>query len=216
MGSLEAVLGAITEGDANKLSALLAADPALARARDKNGVSAIMRAAYHRRLDLAKILAAKAGDLDVFEAVSLGEIARVETLISEDPSRAKSCSTDGFTPLHFAAFFGQEDCARLLVERGADVGAEANNPMRVKPINSAAAAGQVGIVKLLLDRGAAIDAAQNEGFTALHSAAHNGQEEMVQLLLKRGANRAVRTAAGQTPAEMAREAGREDLAQLLN
>ena len=215
MESLEALLEAIKEGDADKLDALLAADPALAKARDKNGLSAIMQAAYHRRFDLAKTLASKAGELDIFEAVTLGETSRVETLIAEDSSRAASWSSDGFTALHYAAFFGREDCAKLLVDKGAEVGAEAKNPMRVKPINSAAAARQVGIVRLLLDRGAAIDAAQNEGYTALHSAAHNGHQEMIELLLERGANRAARTEAGQTPADLAREAGREDLAREL-
>ena len=36
-------------------------------------------------------------------------------------ARARAAwSADGFTPLHYAAFFGQEDAAKLLLERGAE------------------------------------------------------------------------------------------------
>ena len=37
------------------------------------------------------------------------------------PSSRRNWSADGFTPLHYAAFFGQEDAARILLERGAEV-----------------------------------------------------------------------------------------------
>ena len=45
----------------------------------------------------------------------------MEELIDAEPELARNWSADGFTPLHYAAFFGQEDAARILLERGAEV-----------------------------------------------------------------------------------------------
>ena len=52
-------------------------------------------------------------DLDVFEAAALGYIDRLRTRL-DDGSRAEpsAFASDGFTALHFAAFFGKAEAAR--------------------------------------------------------------------------------------------------------
>jgi len=62
---------AIDAGDAAGVAAALGADPALAAARDGDGVSATMHALYHGRRDLADTIAAALLELDVFEAAAL-------------------------------------------------------------------------------------------------------------------------------------------------
>ena len=49
-------------------------------------------------------------------ATSTGLRERLE----EDPARSAAYSPDGFTALHFAAFFGKVEAARILLEDGAD------------------------------------------------------------------------------------------------
>ena len=61
---------------------------------------------------------------DVHDAVRAGDLERLGTLLSRDPSLANARSeTDarGTYPLHVAAEFGQAAAARALLEHGADV-----------------------------------------------------------------------------------------------
>ena len=106
MGSTERFFEAIDAGEADRVRSMVAADPELASARDAQGVSALMRARY--RLDPALVDAVMIGapDLDVFDAASIGDVDRLRQLLDGDPSLATAFSGDGFTALHFPAFFG--------------------------------------------------------------------------------------------------------------
>lgn len=129
MGSTERFFGAIETGDADLVRSMVAADPSLASARDGQGVSALMRARY--RFDRALVDAVISGGptIDVFEAASFGDVERLRELLDGDPSLGTAYSADGFTALHFPAFFGGVDAARLLLERGADVDAHGRSWM---------------------------------------------------------------------------------------
>ena len=59
----------------------------------------ILEALYKGERDRAQELAAEAESLAVFEAAALGEIARREELLREDPPHARGWGTDGFTAL---------------------------------------------------------------------------------------------------------------------
>jgi hypothetical protein len=112
------------------------------------------------------VAAIRAADppLDEFDAAAFGALDRLG-----DP---QAWSGDVFTPLHLAAFFGQPEVARLLIERGADVAAVSRNELAVAPLQSAVAAGEREIAHLLLDAGAPPDernfaAAEQNGDTAM-------------------------------------------------
>jgi ankyrin repeat protein len=156
--------------------------------------SEVMRALYEGRAADARSLAA-GGDLDVFEAAALGDTSRLRALLDGDPSLANAWSDDGFTPLHYAAFFGQPEAARLLVERGADLEARSTNEqfaLDAAPLHSAAAAGRLEVCRVLLDAGAEVNAVQHGGYTALLDAAANKNRELYDFLLERGADRDAR------------------------
>jgi uncharacterized protein len=215
MDSKHEVMAAVQSGDIPKLQKLLADDPSAAAARDVYGVSAIMQALYTGRPDIARILQGAKADLDIFEATSLGHADRVAALIAKDNSLSNVWSPDGFTPLHFACFFGQEETARDLLNHGAQVNVASRNPMKVMPLHSAAAARKLGIVRMLLEHQADPNARQQEGWTALHAAAQNGDQEMLDLLLQFGADSSVANDAGVTPAQVAREKGHANLLRPL-
>ena len=209
------VMAAIQAGDRNKLSTLLAENPALASARDDAGVSAVMQAVYHRRAELLPLLLASHRGLDIFEAGALGRTDRAAELLLQDPQLASAWSPDGFTALHLAAFFGQEKVADLLVRHGADIQVAARNPMKVAPLHAAAAGHSLPVVRALLERGAAPNARQQKGYTALHSAAQNGDKAMIELLLAHGADRTLANDDGKTAAQYAKDAGHSELAAML-
>ena len=94
-------------------TALVAADPSLANARDEHGVSAVMLSRYRFARAVTDALLAADPDLDVFEATALGYVDRLRERLDEDPARATVFSSDGFTALHFAGFFGKAEVARI-------------------------------------------------------------------------------------------------------
>jgi uncharacterized protein len=179
------------------------------------GVSEPMQALYEGDRDRAERLLAERDELDVFEAAAFGRIEQLRELLDSDAELATAFAPDGFTALHFAAFFAQPKAAALLLEYGADAGARAENPMQVEPLHSAAAADQTEIARMLLDAGADANAKQEGGFVPLHAAAQNGNTELAELLIRRGADPSVGGDDGRTAATIAREAGHEQLADSL-
>lgn len=194
---------AIHDNDRARVEQLLGADPALAHARNQSGASALMQARYEGRHELVELLRNKVGELDVFEATTLGDLPRLRALLANDATLAKAFSGDGFTALHLATFFGQPESAELLLQSGADPNAMATNPMKVAVINSAAASGRADLVKMVLRAGADPNARQLMGYTALHAAAAHDNVEMAKALLDAGADPALKNDEGKTPADKA-------------
>jgi uncharacterized protein len=204
------IFAALDAGDAEAVAAALSADPALAAARDGDGVSATMHALYHGRADLAETIAAALPELDVFEAAALGRLTRLGALLASDPGLATARSADGFTALHYPAFFGVGDAAaatRELLAAGADVNARSANPFSVLPIHSATTGNHDDVVAVLIDAGADVNARQRHGWTPLHGAAQNGSLVSVDRLLAAGANPAARNDDGTSALELARTGG---------
>src|SRR5512144_2160920 len=206
------LIAAVKEGDATRVAELVAEEPELAGSRDLNGVSALMLARYRLDRPVTDALLQADPELDVFEATALGYVDRLHARLDEDPAAASARSADGYTALHFAAFFGKPEVARILLEAGAFVDAVADNEMRVQPLHSAAASRHLEVCRLLLAAGAHVNARQAGGFTPLHAAAQNGDPELVELFLSARADPRAATDAGDTPAATAEAAGHADVA----
>jgi ankyrin repeat protein len=206
---------AIDAGDIDAVGRLVDDDPAVADARDEQGVSAVRHALYRGQRTVAARIAASAAALDVFDLAALGDAERLGALLRLDPVAVYAFSEDGFTALHFAAFLGGAAAARVLLDAGADVNAIARNPMQVQPLHSAVA-GNPDVVALLLDAGADANAKQQRGFVTLHEAALRGNAELVDALLAHGADPAITDDDGNTAADHAQRAGHTDLAARLH
>ena len=206
----EKLFEAIAAGDEDAVQELVDFRPELAETRNEAGLSPVLHALYNGKADLAERLLNANPALDVFDAAATGRTHGMEELIDAEPELARNWSSDGFTPLHYAAFFGQEGAARILLERGAEVEVVARNEsIRVTPLHSAAAGSHSGIVKLLLEAGADPNAAQDGGFTPLHSAANNDDRESAEALLAAGADPSLKTDEGKTAAELAGDGTRD-------
>lgn len=214
MASARELIAAVEAGDAERVSELVAAEPELASSRNDEGVSALMLAKYRSDRPTLDALLAADTDLDVHESAAFGYLDRLRALI-EEPDALSALSADGYTPLHFAAFFAKPEAARILIDAGAPVDTVAQNESRVQPLHSAAAGRQVDICRLLIAAGADVNARENGGFTPLHAAAQNGDPETVELLLSAGADPGARTDDGRTAAELADAASHPDVARRL-
>ncbi len=121
-------------------------------------------------------------------------------------------SSDGFSALHLAAFFGRAEVARRLLDRGADPNLWATGGIRVQPLHSAVAGGHESIAAMLVEAGADVNAVQDGGSTPLMGAARNGLVTTVALLLARGADPTAYDQDILTAADHADRAGHPDVA----
>lgn len=210
------LLAAIEAGDVDQVRTIVAADPSAAMVRDDQGVSALMRARYGPDEATVEAILPYAGELDVFEAVTFGDLDRVTELWIFDPAIVASRSGDGFTPLHLAAFFGQAEAVAFLLERGADVDAVGTGWMTGTALHAAASGRHPEVIVLLLGAGGAPDTRQSGGWTPLHAAAMNGDERSTRLLLEAGADPAARNDDGVSVATLAQRSGNTDVVAMID
>ncbi|TRM67250.1 ankyrin repeat protein, partial [Schizophyllum amplum] len=89
----------------------------------------------------------------------------------------------GWTPLHFAAYSGQLDVVRLLVERHCDIHARSKDGE--ESLHLACVYAYAEIAHLLIEAGADINSRYaDSGSTALHIVVEIGHLELVRLLVQ--------------------------------
>ncbi|MDQ6718082.1 MAG: ankyrin repeat domain-containing protein [Gemmatimonadota bacterium] len=208
-----ALVEAIKKGDFPAVRNIFAADPASLVSRE-DSASPVLTALYYGQTEIAEFLAPRA-DLDIFEAAASGQLQRLEELIAADPDITRP-STDGWTPLHLAAFFGRTDAARRLIDAGADLKAIAGNSTANTPLHAAIAGrGEEELVLRMLMAGADATVATAEGYTPLHVAASRGNQRMCDLLIRYRAQPAAKMNDGKTAADIAAERGHSELSAYL-
>ena len=209
------LIAAVRAGDADRERALVGADPALAGARDEDVMPVVRIALYHRRRAALDALLEAEPPLEDADVAAVGDVAELRRRLARAESLVSARTPDGFTPLHFAAFFGGPAAVAALLDAGAYPNAEAANPTRVRPLHSAAAARDVESAALLLRAGADPDARQQGGYTALHAAAQHDDEALASVLLRHGADPGVRADDGRDAGAMATESQSASVLALL-
>jgi ankyrin repeat protein len=214
--SIEKLEEYITTADLSKLDALLMQTPALATTLTSHQVSPLMLSCYYKKPGVTAVLLNYVNDISLFEAAAAGKLEAVTHLIETVPQTIDDYASDGFTPLGLACYFGHEEVARYLVEKGADVNRPSNNGFHVYPIHSACADNYTSIARMLIEHGAKVNVKQQAGATPLHSAAQNGNIDLLVLLLEHGAEINVRMEGGKLPGDLAREKGFDAIAEILD
>lgn len=205
---------AVRSGDSAGLMSMLDADPSLIDSSSESGASLTMLAVYHGQTEIAWRLAARK-QIDLSEAACLGAAGRIRELLAVSPEDVNSFSPDGFPIVGLAAFFGHEDCVRILLEAGANPDPVSKNPLGVAALHAAMSGGHTAIARMLADAGADVNAQSAEGWTPLHYCAEIGDAEMAALFLGKGADPSIRRADGQTAAEVGDEVGHAHIADVI-
>jgi len=211
----------IQTGATTEIASAVEADPALVEARDPQGVSALLWSVYAGqpmvRDYLLAQLAARGILLDLFEAAAVGDVLRIEDILTADPGASHSFTADGWTAIHLGAAFGIPDAVDMLLQHGAQVDAISRNAQRNQPLHAAVALSRnAETVRLLLAHGADPNATQVGGFTPLFSAATANRRDLAAMLIESGARAHHRCDLEKTAADFARERGHTELADWLD
>jgi len=226
-GAVEDAFDVAARGDLTKLKALLKANPALSRTKEKDpyGETLLHLAASEGHTDVAELLLAQKADVNAKDigngtplhwAAGTGNKDVAELLLANKAkvnTKVTSCHCDGWTPLHCAVSGGFIDVVELLLVHHAQVNAKSNQGLT--PLHLAASHVHQDMAELLLAHKAKVKAKSKDGWTPLHEAACDGHMEMAELLLAHKAKLNARTKDGSTPLDTAVAYHHEDLAALL-
>jgi ankyrin repeat protein len=148
------------------------------------------------------------------DAVKTGNIVAVKLRLAEG---ADVNEVDVFgTPLHYAAALNSVDIAKVLIDAGANLEAEAvDTQKRSHPLHTAARANAVRVAELLISDGALVDARDAEGSTPLSVAAISGNADVAELLLSSGADPLAENSFHDMPIHVAACCGKLNVMQAL-
>lgn len=165
-------------------------------------------------LSIVTVQAAIASDRRLPDAAMNGDVAAVRALLDQNVD-VNSAQGDGTTALHWAAYSGNTELARLLLARRADLAAKTRLGA-FTPLMLAARNGHSDIIRLLLDAKGEPNAANANGTTPLMLAAAAGKADAVAMLIERGADVNARDVTnGQTALMFAAALGRVDAIKVL-
>jgi ankyrin repeat protein len=174
-------IDAVKSGDLEAVRTSLGSDAHLASERSSTGESPLMAALYRGHSEIVAALIDAGADLDLFAAAATGRSGDLRQILQEG-GNVNGYAHDGWTPLHLAAFFGQLDAARLLLDAGADVHAVSRNSLTNTPLHAATAGKHATVALLLHSRGADAHAIDSGGYSPLQIAEQNGLTDVVSAL----------------------------------
>ncbi|MEH0295834.1 ankyrin repeat domain-containing protein [Agrobacterium sp. CCNWLW71] len=146
------------------------------------------------------------------DAVHVGEVETVRTMLATEPGLAMSRDEYGFQPVHLLDMYPDEKVLDLLLANGADINAANDDGVTILHIVT-----DPDAVPLLVGRGANIEARDKRGWTPLIMQANNQQNgpDVVAALLAHGADPNAEGHNGETALSFARETGDGSFIEVL-
>ncbi|MGL9779768.1 MAG: ankyrin repeat domain-containing protein, partial [Wolbachia sp.] len=185
------LFNAVQNGKIDEVKSLIS-DGADVNAYDGSQGNSLYWAIKNDHLDIAKVLLDNGADFIAYDssrerhvsnkheeveaehckvslhlAAKLGDLQAVKTLANKGDVDVQN--DKGETPLHFAALYGKEEVAALLLNKEANVNAK--DQIGRTPLHFAALYGKEEVAALLLNKEANVNAKDQIGRTPLHFAA---------------------------------------------
>eukprot|EP00066_Takifugu_rubripes_P008150 XP_003974129.1 PREDICTED: DNA-binding protein RFXANK [Takifugu rubripes] len=159
------------------------------------------------------LLPASIDSLSIHQLAAQGEVSEVAAHLSKDSSLLNKQDERGFTPLMWAAAFGEKSTVDFLLDKGADPKAIAWE--RESALTLASSGGYVDIVKSLLSHGVDINTYDWNGGTPLLYAVRGNHIKCVQALLASGADMTIESESGYSPMALAFALGHKKIQKVL-
>ena len=155
---------------------------------------------------------------DVHEAAKSGDIAKLKSLLDNDPKLLYTKDEVGKTPLHWAVGKGQIEAIKVLLDDyKVDVNVRNNNDGT--PLHVAASQAQPEAARILIEHGADVNARTRNDSTPLHFAAFKGKKaghiEAAKILIENGADVNAKIDTGATALSMAMSRQNTEIIALL-
>uniref|UniRef100_A0A3B1K4U8 Regulatory factor X-associated ankyrin-containing protein n=1 Tax=Astyanax mexicanus TaxID=7994 RepID=A0A3B1K4U8_ASTMX len=151
--------------------------------------------------------------LSIHQLAAHGEMAQMKMHLDSDMSLLNSQDERGFTPLMWAAAFGEIEMVQFLLEKGADPRTFARE--RESALSLASACGFADIVNILLEHKVDIDSYDWNGGTPLLYAVRGNHMRCVEYLLGHGADITFEADSGYSPVALAVALGYKKMQKLL-
>lgn len=214
------MLDAVKTKNAERVKQLLSKDSGLVHANNEEGQTAVLLSAYYHAHEVKDLLLERGPELNLYEAAAVGATERLKELLHHKPQLIGVLNADGYSLLGLAAFFGNEETVRVLLNAGADINQlSQDGKLNNTALHASIAGNHESIVSLLVSSGANVNAACQgsirSGFTPLHVAVHFNRLAAAKLLLEHGANPTILNTDGLTPASYAEQKGNQEMISLL-
>ena len=166
--------------------------------------------------------AKKENEEKLAEAIAARDIEQVKFLVS-DKHTSFTANKDGFTPLDLAIMNQEYEIASILLEHGATISSQSDNPLFVNLILSFGSPDDEKayneaydmVLTALKKHKDKLNDMNSRGNTALHIAALRGLTGITELLMKEGLDPGQPNNEGETPAYIAAQEGHTEVITLL-
>ncbi|KAK3270123.1 hypothetical protein CYMTET_21463 [Cymbomonas tetramitiformis] len=118
----------------------------------------------------------------IFEAAERGDLQALIECLKEDASSRDSRNRDGWTPLHQAAYSGQQKIVSALIKAGAKINDKDNDGDT--PLHYASAQNQSDCITVLAKSGADMEARDKDGESPMDVAANGKVKQLLKKLLE--------------------------------
>uniref|UniRef100_G1MZ25 Regulatory factor X associated ankyrin containing protein n=2 Tax=Meleagris gallopavo TaxID=9103 RepID=G1MZ25_MELGA len=151
--------------------------------------------------------------LSIHQLAAQGELSQLKKHLRKGENLVNKPDERGFTPLIWAAAFGEIETVRHLLEWGADPHMLAKE--RESALSLASMGGYTDIVIMLLERNVDINIYDWNGGTPLLYAVRGNHVKCVEALLARGADLTTEADSGYTPMDLAVALGHKKVQQVI-
>ncbi|KAJ8277326.1 hypothetical protein GJAV_G00073990 [Gymnothorax javanicus] len=151
--------------------------------------------------------------LSVHQLAARGEVSELAAHLTKDSALVNRGDEREFTPLMWAAAFGEITAVEFLLEKGANPRALARE--RESALSLASSGGYADIIRILLKHGVDINTYDWNGGTPLLYAVRGNHARCVDILLAGGADMTVEADSGYSPMDLAVALGHKKVQRVL-